>query len=143
MVPWSWTTGNNNVRPFGQQFGHLLANVGGSGRDAVDDQLQVLALYPAETAQRFGERRKTALIIGIVFRQFGDKDVHAAQALALLRARRERPNGRTPNNTEKLPSPHARPRSGGRHHSCSNGRSIGGLSCSMRYWLMCEKGPNT
>jgi hypothetical protein len=39
----------------------------------------------------------------------------------LLRARRERPNGRTTNNTEKLPSPHAHPQvKCGSHRSGSN-----------------------
>jgi hypothetical protein len=46
--------------------------------------LLVVAVDPAEAAQRVCEGCKTGLIVGVTLGRFGEKDVNAAEPVALL-----------------------------------------------------------
>ena len=101
--------GQDDVRRERGQFRCVSANFGGIGRGPADVDPDVAADGPAQLRQPLKERPDAGLKFRII-RGYGQQHADAPHALGLLRARHERPRGRrATNNTEKFPSPHARP----------------------------------
>ena len=102
--------GQDDIRSKPDQFRRMPANLGGiaSGPAGIDPE--VAADGPAQQRQPLQKRPDPSLKLRIV-RGCVQEYADAPHALALLRARRERPRRRcTTQNTKKFASSHARPR---------------------------------
>jgi hypothetical protein len=75
------TGGNNYVRSSGQQFGGMLADIGGVRSGAVNIEFQVLAFKPAKGAQFFPNGPQSALVVGVALYCFGDENGDAPHAI--------------------------------------------------------------
>ena len=108
----------------GGQFRRMSANLGGIGRCPAGVDPHVAPCGPAQLPQALQERPDQGLKIRIV-RSRGYDHADAPHALALLRARRERPRRRRPTDERyELPAPHS-------ITSSARASTVGGMSKSM------------
>src|SRR5215467_10773278 len=100
-------SGKDDVRRERNQLCRLLANVGGIGRGPADIELYVAADAPACFLQSLLKCPHASLILSII-RNGGHEYADAPHALALLRARRERPRCRcAAEQRDELAPPHS------------------------------------
>lgn len=102
----------------------MLTDIGCPGVRAVDVEVDVLALDPAEISQPLSQTGESSLVVGVILHGFSDKNPDTAQCTRLLGARGRWQQGSRRSSRNELPPLHeASPR---RHFI------IGGLAVHHR-----------